>query len=491
MDKQFRKTPGFDPQISSFEPRPSNKESRKRRLLKRRLLKRRLLKRRLLLLKKPRKTLAFNQRVQHREPRKRLWLTVLLFLLALGVELLYIKSYNVSYFISPDGLLYSNIAENFLQGKGLVNTANYVQGDDGVVRAVAQTREYVVGPIYPLLLALVYGLFGFKNYGMVIVVLHAVLGAAGAVLAYKTGELLFGKRYAWIPFSLTLGYPLFAFWGMYVLTEVTYVFTITLFLYLSACYMKEVERPKIKTLIGLGAVIGISNLVRPILLLFFPVLGLWILWMQRWRLKTALRDFAIIIMITVMVMSPWWIRNGIKYHQFIAVSNYGSYEFYLGNNPLTITDNYFYFTQPSYDPAVKARIEKLPILEQEKEYKKLAISYIAAEPLKFLQRTLAKEKNLFWQPVSPADGQAYKMKGVSLDKWYLYLGFCGVLLSLIHLKKYSFVLLFTGYYSFIVSMITVVSGARYRLPVMPAMILLGSLVFVAVLKGFGKMLRIN
>ena len=420
-----------------------------------------------------------------------MWITGLLFLIALGIELLYIKSYNVSYFTSPDGLLYSNIAENFLQGQGLVNTANFAQGDDGIVRAVAQTREYVVGPVYPMLLALVYGMFGLMSYGMVILVLHAVLGAASAVLAYKTGELLFGKGYAWIPYGLTLGYPLFAFWGMYVLTEVTYVFTITLFLYLLARYAQEVERPKIKTLVSLGAVIGISNLVRPLLLLYFPVLGFWILWSRRWRLKTALRDFAIIVMMTVVVMSPWWIHNGIKYHQFIAVSNYGSYEFYLGNNPLTVTDYYFYFAQPSFDPEVKARLEKLPISEQEREYKQLAVSYIVQQPMQFLQRTLAKAKNLFWQPVLPAEGQAYKMQGDSLDKWYLRLGLLGVFFSLIHLKKYSFLLLFMGYYSFIVSMITVVSGARYRLPLMPAMILLGSLVLVMTLKGIERLLRVN
>lgn len=422
--------------------------------------------------------------------RKGLWMTGLLFFIALGIELLYIKSYNISYFISHDGFNYSNIAENFLKGNGLVNTANFAQGDDGIIREVALTREYVVGPIYPLLLALVYGIFGFKSYGMV-VMLHAVLGAASAVFAYKTGELLFGKRYAWIPYGLTLGYPLFAFWGMYVLTETTYVFTITLFLYLLALYAKEAKQPKLKTLLILGAAIGISNLVRPILLLFFPVLGLWIWWMQRGRLKTALRDFSIILMMTILVMSPWWIRNGIKYQQFIPVSNYGSYEFYLGNNPLTVTDNYFFFAQPSYDPDVKARIEKLPILEQEKEYKKLGVSYIVQHPVQFVQRTLAKEKNLFWQPVTPVYGESYKMQGHSLDKWYLLLGLAGIILSLFHLRKYSFLLLFTVYYSFTVSMITVVSGGRYRLPVMPAMILFASLAVVMALQGIGRLAKVN
>ena len=213
--------------------------------------------------------------------------------------------------------------------------------------------------------------------------------------------------------------------------------------------------------------------------------------MKGWRLKMALRDFGLILAMAILVMSPWWIRNGIKYQQFIPASNYGSYEFYVGNNPKTVTDSYFYFRQPSYDPEVKARIDKLPILEQEKEYKHLAESYILHHPVQFLKRTSAKATNLFWQPVSANEGQAYKMQGYSLDKGYLLLGLGGVLFSLFSLKKYSFLLLFTGYYSFIVSMITVVEGARYRLPVMPALILLGSLVVVTAFKGIGKLSRAN
>ncbi|WP_345788510.1 ArnT family glycosyltransferase [Desulfosporosinus hippei] len=434
---------------------------------------------------------GFESRGSSFMSRKKWWVTGLLFLIALTIDLLYIRSYGVGYFISPDGLHYSNIAGNFLQGQGLVNTANFVQGDNGVIREVTQTREYVVGPVYPILLAVIYGIFGLLNFKMVILVLHSTLSAASAVLAYKTGELLFGKEYGLIPFFLTLGYPIFAFWGMYVLTETTYIFTITLFLYLLARYGKEIQRPKLKTLMYLGAAIGVSNLVRPFLLLFFPVLGFWILWSHGWRLKIALRDFAIIVMMTVVVMSPWWIRNFVKYHEFIAVSNYGSYELYLGNNPLTITDKYFYYAQPSYDPEVKARIEKLPIPEQEKEYKQLAVAYVLEHPFLFIQRTFEKEKNLFWQPISSVEGQLYKMKGVFLDKWYLLLGLLGVLLSLFRLKRYSFLLLFVVYYSFTVSMITVVEGARYRLPVMPAMILLGSLVLVIAIKGIGRLSRLN
>jgi 4-amino-4-deoxy-L-arabinose transferase-like glycosyltransferase len=433
-------------------------------------------------------TPKFEPRASNLVHRKGLWITGILFFIALGIELLYIHSYQVHYFISQDGYLYTNIAENFLQGKGLINSVNFAEGADHLMHAIPKTRDYVVGPIYPLLLALIYGIFGLKNFTMVVVVLHALLGAAGAVLAFKTGELLFGSRYAFVPYVLTLGYPLFAFWGMYILTETTYVFSIWLFLYWLARYAEEIGRPKLRTLLTLGVVIGLSNLVRPLLLLYFPILAFWIFWLKGWRLKVALRDFILIVLMTVLLMSPWWIRNELKYHQFIAVSNYGSYEFYLGNNPRTVTDSYFYFAQPSYDPEVKARIDNLPIGEQEKEYKSLGVSYIVSHPLMFLERTYAKEKNLFWKPVSPEDGQAYKMKGDFLDKWYLLLGLLGMLLSIVWIKKYGFLLLYILYYSFVVSMITVVSGGRYRLPVMPAMILMGSLAVVLLIKGIGKIL---
>ena len=421
--------------------------------------------------------------------RNKAWVTGILFLIAIGVELVLYKSFHIDYLISPDGLLYSNIAENFIHGNGLVNTINSAEGKDGIPVAVALTRDYVVGPVYPLLLALIYGLFGLKSYSMVILVLHTLLGAAGAVLAYKTGEILFGKGYAWIPYVLTLAYPPFAFWRMYVLTETTYIFMITLVLYLMASCAQEAERPRLRTLVILGIVIGVSNLARPLLLLFAPVLGFWLWWINRWRWKGALRDFTIIMLMMVVVMSPWWIRNGIKYHQFIAVSNYGAYEFYLGNNPLTVTDSYFYFTQPSFDPEVKARIEKLPVLEQEKEYQQLAKSYILQHPIKFLQRTLAKQTNLFWQPSVYVDGPFYRLKGDLQDEFYLILGLIGIILSLSSLKKYSFLILFIGYYSFIVSMITVVP--RYRLPVMPAMILMASLVLVLAIKGIVRLVKLN
>ncbi|MGI6119288.1 MAG: glycosyltransferase family 39 protein, partial [Desulfosporosinus sp.] len=207
----------------------------------------------------------------------------LLFLLglALFVRLLYIKLYPADYLISSDGLTYSNIAENILQGKGFITTI--------------RDRDYAVGPIYPLLIALTYLFFGIKNY-FAVVILQAVISALTTVLAYLIGERLFGKAYAWIPYLLMLAYPMFSFWTMYILTETTYIFMITLFIWAVVFYSQNVQQGKkqLRSTLLLGVILGLGNLVRPILLLIFPVLFFWQWFLNNWKFKKALRDILLV-----------------------------------------------------------------------------------------------------------------------------------------------------------------------------------------------------
>ncbi len=428
-------------------------------------------------------------------------ITGLLFIVALTVKLIYIKLYGAPYVLSPDGRLYSDIAENILQGQGFVNTHSYMYSPDGTVVPDPTGRDYVVGPVYPLLLAGIYSLFGLHAYGAV-VVLHAVMNACSVILAYKIGTKLWGRRAALIPYALMLFYPGFSLWGQFVLTESTYVLAFLLFLYVMVCYQGMMERDKAAEQVDrgvkqgrssqkslllpclLGAVIGISNLVRPFLLLALPLIFVWIWWLKDWKIRQTVQDFLVLTLVAAAVMSPWWVRNYLKYDRFIAATNYGAYELYAGNNPYTITDQAFYKSSLSYDPAVKAAVEKLPLMEQEKEYSRLAKDYILAHPLGFVQRTWEKGINIFWKPVTSSEGKALHMIGYSLDRWYIWLGCLGALVALTRLKKYAFLLFFILYYSAAVSAITVVDGGRYRLPIMPAVILLAALALIAGVKAW-------
>ncbi len=394
-----------------------------------------------------------------------------LFLVVLIVRLWYIRQYPDGYMISSDGLLYSNIAENFLTGKGLINTI--------------RDRNYVVGPIYPLFIAFIYLISGLKNY-VAVVMVQAVISALTAILIYKIGEQLFGPRKALIPYLLFLAYPLFSYWNVYILTETLFVFMVTLFLYCVTLYNDALVRGQrmLKYSILIGVVLGLSNLVRPLLLLVFPVLFFWQWLSNSWNLRKVLKDFMAVLLITCVVMSPWWVRNYLRFHEFIPTTNYGSFELYAGNNPYTVTDDFFATTLTStYDQEVKARLAQLPVSEQEKAYTQLAVNYILSHPWQFVQRTVAKEKNLFWQPIAAWEAEILQLRGYTWDKWYLMLGLGGVLLGFFQFRRYGFLILLTGYYSTMVSVITIVFGGRYRLPIMPVVIILGSIVLVKLIQG--------
>lgn len=390
---------------------------------------------------------------------------LILFGLALFARLLYIKLYPAYYLISSDGLTYSNIAENLLQGKGFITTI--------------RDRDYAVGPIYPLLIAVTYIFFGMKNY-FAVVLLQAVISALTTVLAYLIGERLFGKAYAWVPYLLMLAYPMFSFWTIYVLTETTYIFMITLFMWAVVFYSQNVQqgRKHLSSTLLLGVILGLGNLVRPILLLIFPVLFFWQWFLNNWDFKKGLRDIILVGLAMSLIMSPWWVRNALRYHQFVAATNYGAYEFYAGNNPYTVTDDFFVMALKTYDPEVKARVEKLPLMEQEKEYSRLAKTYILQHPIKFIERTLTKAINLFWKPLTIGEQDFFKFYGYQYDAWYLVLGLIGGILGLVQFRRYGFVVLLTMYYSLVVSLITIVQPARYRVPIMPAIVILASLVVV-------------
>jgi 4-amino-4-deoxy-L-arabinose transferase-like glycosyltransferase len=373
-----------------------------------------------------------------------------LFILALVVRLLYIKHSGEYYALTSDGLLYSNMAENFLHGKGLINTV--------------RDKEYVVGPVYPYLLAALYYLFGLQNYTAV-VFFQTIVSSVTAVLGFQLGRKLSGQVCASIVFASMCFYPPFLYWNRYILSETVYTFTITLFLITLLNYTQNAQKKRsLKYTVSLGLVLGLSILVRPILLPIFPVLLFWFFICNYRNWKKSLGDLALVGLIICLILAPWWVRNYARYHQFIAVTNYGGYELYSGNNPYTDTQHVFEpETYITFDPKIVDQVNKLPLAERDLEFSRLAKTYILEHPLFFVSRTLAKEINVFWAPLS------------GKDSIYLGLGALGAVTSLLFFRRTGFLLLVTAYYSLVISAITVVPTARYRSPIMPAVIILGSL----------------
>jgi hypothetical protein len=99
-----------------------------------------------------------------------------------------------------------------------------------------------------------------------------------------------------------------------------YIYSETLFSALLAAGVYVLHRspdaPRRAELVGAGALFGCAILTRGVLLYFFP---LWLGWLVLGRRWDALRRAGLVFAVAFAVLLPWTIRNAVLFHDFILV----------------------------------------------------------------------------------------------------------------------------------------------------------------------------
>ena len=258
-------------------------------------------------------------------------------------------------------------------------------------------------------------------------------------------------------------YPHFIFYAITGLTETSYVAIMLLgFLLL---YMGRLTAGAAVLIIGL--------LSRPSLELLLPILLLWAaLMIHRLHWRAALGLLAKAALVYVLVMSPWWAHNMVKYDSFVRLNLGDGRMLYMGNNPLNLSGGglegadtdvtRFYQTHP--DP-----------LERNAAMKEEALRNILEDPARFA--TMAWQKfQRFWRFYPHADQyDGLLIKLVSLASYGSIFVLALVWLAREGPARWRMlgpIVLLAGYLT-AVHMVTLAS-LRYRLPVEPFMIVLAA-----------------
>jgi 4-amino-4-deoxy-L-arabinose transferase-like glycosyltransferase len=246
-----------------------------------------------------------NRRLHH------IVLLVVIFL-ALAVRLAMVISWNANNPDAVPGLVgdepsYDNTARELLAGYGF-NWPGRV-------------------PLYPLWLAGIYLL----TDGSIEALRHiqAVFSLTTVLLVYWLGWREFGAVAGLLAaLGTALSYPMIhhpvRVWSEVLYTPVVLLVTLVLF--------RAVNQPTSRGLIWLGILIGLSNLVRPALLMF-PVFLL-LLFIPIWGLSQGFRRGAVVLASSLLVVTPWIIHNTLKYRALFplqtsnAILWQGSPEYY-------------------------------------------------------------------------------------------------------------------------------------------------------------------
>ena len=279
---------------------------------------------------------------------------------------------------TPD---YDEIALNLVAGEG------FVAHDNWYGHPMKSWRP----PLYPALLAGVYGSFGYHH--VLVQMLQAFLGALTAV-----GVLCLGRRLH-PPSALAVGlivalYPPLVAGTAEIMTETLFASLLV------AATLVGLSVEARSGWIGSGALVGLATLTRPVGLLLAPALMLarvWSAWQRRdgraWL--GAIRRCGWISAGVLLVLSPWTIRNATVHGAFVPVSTHGGF-ILAGSN----ADEPEWRKQDGWQISPDVLVDTPNEIDRDRAWRAQGWSWIAAHPVPWLR--LAGERFLrFWYVFRP------------------------------------------------------------------------------------------
>jgi len=320
-------------------------------------------------------------------------------------------------------------------------------------------------PIYPVLLAAIFKLFGVYSYRSlwIAIALNATFAALTAVLLLRIGKRAFN------PQAATLAAW---FWSCLPLEAAASVrlwessLSALLLIILLSLLLRLKDSPQTSRWIIFGSLGGLAALTNTTLLALMPFFWLWLWYVYRRRGESCNRVLWTSFVFCMLVISPWIVRNYAVFHRLIPIRDNFGLELWVGNGHdtdfsiLKVTE----FNQ----------LGEIPFMESKRQR---ALQFIQAHPAEFL-RAMAWRSVRFW--VAP-DGSAWP--------WISLLAWAGLFLALKRkgLNAVPFAIVMTVF-----PIVYYVTHAHvtYRYPIEPEILLLAGYTLVTAVESLGQPLRI-
>jgi tetratricopeptide (TPR) repeat protein len=281
------------------------------------------------------------------------------------------------------------------------------------------TEVFFRAPLYPYFLGVLYAAFG-PNFTLVRVVQFA-LGALTCVLLYLLGVRLHSKAAGIIAGVMAALYgPMIFYDGELLLPVLETVLGMGLLVCVveglrphtgcgAGCSADEAGSagsPSVGTPIRYwllaGLCLGLFAITRPNILAFVPVLAVYLVLVLGWRLggKAA----GLIALVTVLCIAPVTVRNWVVGHDFVPISSQAGVNLYIGNNPQSdgvsavvpgTRATWWGGYRDTINIAEKAAGRKLKPSEVSAYWTRQAAEYAANDPAGWLKLT-GRKLLLFW-----------------------------------------------------------------------------------------------
>ena len=172
-------------------------------------------------------------------------------------------------------------------------------------------EKYYRAPVYPVFLAAVYAILGHSFVAARLV--EAVLGVLLCLIVYRLAAMLFGRRVAWWATLFSAVFPHFI-----LLVGILYPTNLFSLLLLASLLLLWQGRSSGRTLTLLVSAVlaGLAGLTVASIFFIVPAWLLWLVWDKR---AGSLRSAGLYVVVLVLVLSPWTMRNYAKYGRLTLV----------------------------------------------------------------------------------------------------------------------------------------------------------------------------
>lgn len=196
---------------------------------------------------------------------------------------------------------------------------------NGYASAIIQNRDWLTNPdfygafrapLYPIFVAAVYRIFGFANL-FAVYVLQAFISALTCLYIYKLSRNIFNDRVAILSLVWAGLYIYYLEYIRILMAETVAFFLLIFFFYY--LYQHLISERGISKSFWLS-LISYSLLIHtdPRYLFYLPFLV--ILFVVYGFFKQAIRNYALFLVLTVVLMVPWTIRNYLAYDGFVLIN---------------------------------------------------------------------------------------------------------------------------------------------------------------------------
>jgi 4-amino-4-deoxy-L-arabinose transferase-like glycosyltransferase len=251
-------------------------------------------------------------------------------------------------------------------------------------------------PAYPYILAGVFRIFGIYSNASawVILAFNSIFSALTCWLLYRIAQKLYGEGAARAGAWTWAVFPYAVYWPVRVVWETSLsAFMLTLALLLTLRIQEQHENIPLHRWISFGLLWGVIALTNTALLIFFPFCLVWLFHRLPGKTRQISR-MALCVFTSVLVMTPWLVRNYQVFGKFVFIRDNLPLELYMANNDLS-TGMWTRTEHPGNDPEAMRRFQELGEISFMQEKKQQLEAFLREHPERFIRFTL--ERTLyFW-----------------------------------------------------------------------------------------------